>query len=94
MSEGRYSREEFERDQKGQTGDDLARAAVIDTSNKFLVAANMAGVIVMRPPRGPLSRADCVLFAAWLIALAPIAGDEDMNIDAEFARVLSAVRNT
>ena len=59
----------------------------IDTTNKFLVAMGGGGVEIMMPPRGPMTNADALLLAAYLVALA------EKNED-NFAKTLSAVRNT
>lgn len=40
----------------------------LDTTNKCLVAARGDGIIVMAPMR-LMSKADAVMFAAWLLAI-------------------------
>jgi hypothetical protein len=58
-----------------------------DTSNKFLVAKNDKGTIVMRPLAGrPLDQDDAHNLAGWLVALNP---DRD-----RFLEVLGAIENT
>jgi len=59
----------------------------IDTTNKFIVALKGEEVLIIAPPHTPLSKADALLLAAWLVALA----EED---EGEFAAVLAAVQNT
>lgn len=60
---------------------------MIDTTNKFLVAAQGGGVLIMMPPRGVMTQEDAMLLAAWLVALA------DPNAD-EFQKYLTAVQST
>ena len=62
----------------------------IDPGNKFLVAARMAGseeqIIIMNPPRGPITTDDALLLAAWICA---IVADDD-----RFNEISTAVCNT
>jgi hypothetical protein len=47
----------------------------IDPTNKFIVCANTEGVVtIAAPPRGPITEADALLLAAWLVA---IVADEE-----------------
>jgi hypothetical protein len=63
----------------------------INTMNTHMVARSGQGVIVMMPPRRPLEDDEVLMFAAWLVAMVdPVDGD----VDARFAEVLRAVRNT
>ena len=46
-------------------------ATEIDTTNKFLVSVSGArNIIILNPPRGPMSREEALTFAAWIVALA------------------------
>ena len=60
----------------------------IDTTNRFAVSAFGDGVAILNPPAAgePLTRADALNLAAWLVALADPLEDE-------FAAVLEAVEN-
>ena len=58
----------------------------IDTMNKFMVAVRGEQVLLLRPPLAPMTKADALNLAAWLVA---IADDEDT-----FDAVLAAVKNT
>ena len=42
----------------------------IDTANKFLVAHQGEKLIIMNPPRGPISDDDALLLAAYLVSMA------------------------
>jgi hypothetical protein len=60
--------------------------AEIDTLNKFLVSFGPAGgIIIQKPPRGPMSPENALLLAAWLVA---VAGDEK-----RFKEIFEAVCN-
>ncbi len=59
----------------------------IDTSNTHLVGVRGDEILVMLPPTRPMSRAEALRFAAWLVALADFDDDQ-------FPRILDAVRNT
>jgi len=62
---------------------------VEDFSNRFMVAGGSKGLVIMRPPVGPLSREDALLLAAWLVAMAEVLpGDE------KFEDVLAKVQNS
>lgn len=51
----------------------------IDTLNKFMVGKVAGKVTIGRAPQGPLSKADAMNLAAWIVAL----GDNDgMSFDA------------
>lgn len=58
----------------------------IDTMNKFLVGFAAGGVLIMHPPRGPMSDDDALLLAAYLVSMTS-AGHE------AFSEVLKAVEN-
>lgn len=45
----------------------------VDTANKFMVAKQGRNILIMNPPRGPISKHDAMVLAAWLVAL----GDDD-----------------
>lgn len=58
----------------------------IETLNKFLVAANTRGLIIMNPPLN-LSHDDALLLAAYLVSMAePLASNT-------FEEVLQAVQH-
>lgn len=63
-----------------------AEGPEIDTMNRFVVAVGHGGIIVMAPPRGPISDEDARILAAYLVAL---SGGRD-----KFLRVLDAVEST
>lgn len=58
----------------------------VDTTNKFIVAANSRGIIIMHTPIGVLTKEDALNLAAYLVA---ISGDEE-----RFKEVLEAIKNT
>lgn len=58
----------------------------IDTLNKFMVGVQGENINILMPPRGPISKQDALLLAAWIVTLA--ADDEGSNFDA----VLRAVQ--
>jgi len=59
----------------------------IDTTNKWMIGVGASRVTIMRAPH-ILSPDDALLFAAWLVALAPGRSRE------EFLAVLDAVEAT
>ena len=61
----------------------------MDTFNKYAVAvgAGSAGVMLLNPPRGHISKADALLLAAWLVALAD-------PLEEHFHEILQAVKNS
>lgn len=64
----------------------------IDTSNKFCVVVSTSGAVwIMNPPssrgQGPITKADALVLAAYLVSLADPPG-------AWFKQVLEAVQNT
>lgn len=66
----------------------------IDTTNKFLIAASVGKgqdeIIFLTPVPQRLSRADAILLAAWIVAMA----DDDRDESTDFEKVLTAVNNT
>ncbi len=67
--------------------DDKGAKEEIDTINKFVVTIHgNHHVKIMTPPKGAISKADALLLAAWLVAL---ADDHD-----RFPDVLAAVLGT
>jgi hypothetical protein len=47
-------------------------------ANRFLVSSTGDGkVLVMNPPRAPLSREEAIEFAAWIVVLSGGTGDFD-----------------
>lgn len=60
----------------------------IDTTNKFMVSGNVKGqLLIVRPPGGPISQADALNLAAYLVAL----GEGSFE---EFQKVYMAVCGT
>jgi hypothetical protein len=45
----------------------------VDTANQFMVCKQAGKILIMNPPRGPISKHDAMVFAAWIVAL----GDDD-----------------
>jgi hypothetical protein len=58
----------------------------IDTFNKFIVAGNAGGTIIMNPPRTPMTKQEALTLAAWLVAMND-PGQE------EFEAIFNAVCN-
>jgi hypothetical protein len=60
----------------------------MDLSNKFLVSGSPTGetVHIQRWPPGPVPKADALLLAAWIVALAD-------PTEAQFAEVLAGVKD-
>jgi hypothetical protein len=42
----------------------------IDTMNKFIVGSQDNGIVIVNPPRGPISPEDALLLAAYLVLMA------------------------
>ncbi len=42
----------------------------IDTTNKHLVGVQGESIVIMNPPRWPMSKDDALTFAAWIVTLA------------------------
>jgi hypothetical protein len=63
--------------------------AHVDPTNKYVVGANTDALVMLRPPAAGerISKADALVLAAWLVALADPIGDE-------FDRALDAVLST
>ena len=47
-----------------------------DTINRFVVATNGAGVVIMNPPRGAMRREEALSLVAWVAVMANLADDE------------------
>lgn len=60
----------------------------LDTSNKFMVGVSGAHIVMLRPPRGSITKDDALNLAAWLVALA------DDTPPHKFLSVMEAVQNT
>jgi len=58
----------------------------MDTFNKHMVGAQGDNIVIMMPPRGPMSKEEALIFAAWIVSLATYD-------DAEFQKALEAVRS-
>lgn len=56
------------------------------SENKFFVGVRAGGVVIMNPPREPLTKTDALELAAMLVVL---SGDYDGK---EFAEVLKTVK--
>lgn len=59
----------------------------MDTFNKHMVGVQGDNIVIVSPPRAPMSKTDALLFAAWIVALA----DDD---ETGFQKALEAIRNT
>lgn len=59
----------------------------MDTFNKHMVGVQGDNIVIMNPPREPMSKADALVFAAWIVTLAD-------DYDGGFQKVLEAVHNT
>ena len=57
----------------------------MDTFNKYMVGVQGDNIVIMMPPRAPMSKADALMFAAWIITLA----DDDET----FQKALEAARS-
>lgn len=44
--------------------------------NKHLVGVQGDNILIMNPPRGPMSKADALQLAAWIVALADDTEDQ------------------
>lgn len=58
----------------------------MDTTNKYFVGGNAAGIVILNPPRR-LGQEDALIFAAWIVAMADPLGEK-------FAEALDAVTST
>jgi len=47
-----------------------------DTFNKFFVAAQADKIVLLNPPRAPLTKNDALNLAAWLVCLSMATPDE------------------
>lgn len=53
---------------------------MMDVENKYAVGSGGSGdIFIMNPPRGPISRKDALVLAAWLVTL---AGNGDLSFEA------------
>ena len=60
----------------------------MDTSNKYLVGVAGDGRLHLQmPPRGPMTKDEALLLAAWMVALADPGGER-------FEKILAAVLDT
>jgi hypothetical protein len=60
----------------------------MDTFNKHMVGVHGDNIVIMNPPRMPMSKADALIFAAWIVTLADYSEDEK-----DFRNALEAVRS-
>ena len=52
----------------------------MDTLNRFMVSKYAEGeVIIMSPPRGPMTGDQAMMLAAWLISMALMTSDLDIK---------------
>lgn len=58
----------------------------MDTTNKYIVGAAGKDIVIMNPP-SRLSKEDALMFAAWIVALADMSGEQ-------FEKALEAVWST
>lgn len=64
----------------------------IDTGNRQVVAVQAGTIRVLNPPSGPMSPAQAMSFAAWLVACAEVVVVDPAGF--RFEQILAAVRNT
>ena len=62
----------------------------VETMNRHLVSLHGDRVAIMMPPRGPISRDEALVLAAWLVVCAECGG----STREDFQRVLTAVSST
>lgn len=70
---------------------------MIDPINKFCVSVTCGHdgrVLVLNPPRAPLTRAEAMVFAAWLAVLAECLDADEGADETTFAQAYEAVRST
>lgn len=60
----------------------------MDTMNKHLVGVQGDKIVIMMPPREPMSKPEALVFAAWIVTLADYSEDEK-----DFRSALEAVRS-
>lgn len=60
----------------------------IDVANRFMVAANSMGLMLVRPPHGLMSYDDALVLAAWLVSIA------EPRASFTFKEVLDEVQGT
>ena len=58
----------------------------MDAFNKHMVGVQNDNIVIVMPPRGPISKSDALMMAAWIVTLAT-------NDDDDFAEYLIAVRS-
>ncbi len=61
-------------------------AEEIDALNKFMVGGQAGKVVMMMPPRGPMTHDEALTLAAWLVS---IVGDDD-----RWEEILKAVQGS
>lgn len=57
----------------------------MDTFNKHMVGLQCGNIVILMPPREPMSKQDALMFAAWIVAMA----DDD---ETGFQKALAAVQ--
>lgn len=60
----------------------------IDTLNKYGVGVQGEKVVVLLPPRTPMTKTDALILAAWLVTMADMSEGE-----ADFQEILKAVQS-
>lgn len=60
----------------------------MDTSNKYMVGVQGGNIVIMNPPRGPISKADALMLAATIVSLADYSDGET-----EFRAALAALQS-
>lgn len=58
----------------------------IDTLNRHMVAVRGDHIVIMNPPRIPITNEDALVFAAWIVSC---VGDDEL-----WEETLKAVQNT
>lgn len=58
----------------------------LNTENRYAVGVSGANIVILRPPRGSMSKSDALNLAAWIVALA--------DNDGLFSATLDNVRST
>ena len=58
-----------------------------EISNKFMVGMQAGKIRMLIPPRGPMTKEEALVLAAWLVCLADFGGDC-------FEQILEKVQNT
>lgn len=68
----------------------MSNDAVPDIFNRCAIASAGDNVLMLRPPRAPMTADEAITLAAWLVVTAEMANKEPTH---KFEDVLEAVRN-